>query len=818
MAIATNTLKVCWDLGYKPTVKWWGQFSKLGRDVDELDGSEDIRTLAGSQFLGFSNWRSLKKFTPNQTIEGVYCDFQAPEAGQIIAVKAGLGAGKTHRTINILKEMQRGAFVITPTNVLGKNFVGRATKARLPYLYHLQSEGGRSLLQDPAATFVLCPDSVIHLQPRDFAGRVVFVDEAMQNWVAALQRPTAIARYRSKVIEILSEGLKLAHSVILADGNLTDKSCEWWAAMTPDKQLVKVQHQKSDFEPLTIDFLDTPDAAAILKRIQSAAVSSEPFAIMTDSKKDALAFHERFKDLGGYCLCADTQDEPWVKDFTDDPDGFIHREQPNYLILSPSGGSGFDINIRGYFSNVFQLGRGVTLVDDLSQHLSRIRDPLAKRTIWVPPVGLPTGNPIKETDLDAVGDALKEYLTADALYGLGDREALNERFNEIVNGLKPQAPIIATQTLEEKYLRAYYREALILAGHTVTTLTGKTSDKSAQTAQADTKVLHRIERAKAVHGAPTITDSEAAKLQNKNSLTLAERTLIARWMLINALPGIDESEDWQATDIVRVSNRVSSEARFKFIDDLTENRLIQKARSLWLWNNPDAAKLISRDKWQKILAGTEFKSLKSMELYADTLRACGFEAVLGLDVITSSSAVVKHFIMNCRKQVNRRKLGKTAKALASDGAFAALIEPLGLLLVEAEEHDGRSARIYKIESEIPTSVMVATEAKMTQKIEKISTEKTCATDAENPYSEGVRGATHPSSSPYKERRGVCSNSEDINSTVENPIETPPVSPDWLTPESLQEIRNQWAAAESDDEREMWREVIPADVLEAAISA
>jgi len=40
---------------------------------------------------------------------------------------------------------------------------------------------------------------------------------------------------------------------------------------------------------------------------------------------------------------------------------------------------------------------------------------------------------------------------------------------------------------------------------------------------------------------------------------------------------------------------------------------------------------------------------------------------------------------------------------------------------------------------------------------------------------------------------------------------------WFTPDSLREIREQWAAAETDQEREAWRQVIPIEVLERAIA-
>jgi len=38
---------------------------------------------------------------------------------------------------------------------------------------------------------------------------------------------------------------------------------------------------------------------------------------------------------------------------------------------------------------------------------------------------------------------------------------------------------------------------------------------------------------------------------------------------------------------------------------------------------------------------------------------------------------------------------------------------------------------------------------------------------------------------------------------------------WFTPESLEEIREQWAAAETDQERQVWRQIIPIEALETA---
>lgn len=859
MAIAANTFKICWNLGYKPTVKWWGQYNKPGRDVDELDGSESIRTLAGSQFLSLSNWRSLKKFTPHQTIEGAFCDFPAPQEGQMIAVRAGLGAGKTWRAIEILKNAELSAIVVTPTNTLGRNFVGRALAAGLTETYHFQSamnvetdeesnasdsdasdskpkapKKNKSMFGlDGVKTFTLCPDSIVNLDPKALTNQIVIFDESMQNWVALLQRQTAIKGWRTRTRKVLKEILEVCHSVILLDGGLTDQCCEFWSELAPSKDLVKIQHVKTDFEPFDIKLIESPGDAEFLANVQTIALQNvafrdEPFAILSDSKKDLEAFDRRFAAMGlkGYLLDSSTCSESWAKELIANPDKFIEENRPDYLLISPVASSGFDCSIRDYFKYAFLLSRGVLAIDDLMQHLARIRDPKVKRVVWCPPIGLSGGHPVvNESTIGECQAALVKYITDDATLGVGDLSGFSKRMEEIATQARQQGALIATSNIERKNLRTYLHEALILAGHTVKAGVVTEEDRSACKAQADTKATIKVEKAQVVHAAEELTTIEAEALKSKDSLNAEERAKMSRYRILNDLPGITNSQEWNATDQVAISKRVSCEARFKFVNDLLENNLISKARSWYLWQNPDAAAGISRERWAKILDGGEVKRLKSQELYLDALRTCGFEAVLSLDVITNDDPVLAHFLMNCRKKANRLKLSKTAKSLSDQNrtlALRNLIEQLGLVLTKAEEHDGRSDRIYKIESEIPASVMASIEAKIeakpTQKTEETDEKKTGSADAGNPFTAKDRGATEGHTDPYKNRRPSVAVENDEFIPVENTIETEPDSPDWMSQESLEGIRRQWDESESDEEREAWRQIIPPHVLEAAIAA
>jgi hypothetical protein len=64
---------------------------------------------------------------------------------------------------------------------------------------------------------------------------------------------------------------------------------------------------------------------------------------------------------------------------------------------------------------------------------------------------------------------------------------------------------------------------------------------------------------------------------------------------------------------------------------------------------------------------------------------------------------------------------------------------------------------------------------------------------------------------------ILNTEEPLNKIVYATAEMQPDLERWLSPDSLKEIRQQWASAETEEEREIWRQVIPIAVLERAIA-
>ena len=74
-------------------------------------------------------------------------------------------------------------------------------------------------------------------------------------------------------------------------------------------------------------------------------------------------------------LTSKTVTEGWAKEFLKDPDTYIRKYKPAWIIFSPTAESGIDISIRDYFSDAFCWYVGVIGVDEAVQMSRRVRHP-----------------------------------------------------------------------------------------------------------------------------------------------------------------------------------------------------------------------------------------------------------------------------------------------------------------------------------------------------------------------------------------------------------------------------------------------------------
>lgn len=795
-----------------PLVNWWGQGLKPGKDVDELDGTEQIRTLTPSQFFALKKWYDLKKFTPDRKQTAEYINLEDCKAKNT-ALKAAMGAGKTYAASQLGVARQKadlpGILYISGSRRLNDNAAGEMEDAGLNNIAIMHKLDDRRFLRDKHANIFTCIDSVIHLKPSDFEGRLVIVDEAAYVHKQIAKGKTEIQNRREQTIEILKEGFALCDRVIFLDGTMSDINVEFWKGIA-GSDFESVQFESTNPKRFPIRFLDTKNDDRFFQEVYGAARSGKKIMVASDSRADIEALDERLSGMGlkGYAFHS-RSDEALSSEFFRDVVEFIERRQPEYIVISPSALNGVNADIDEYFGHKFVLWRGVDGlgIDDCLQIAKRLRDVKCPRTVHCAPQGM-GGNNLKDVfDADEIRKAYAAYIEALATYATDEETvfAAKERLDHLVKEqVDRTAELDAIQNIERKNLRPFLLEAMIASGDLVEVI-GDAPEQSKDDRKVHKSIKREIEirEVERVAKASKIDFKKAEELRSKEKLTDEERAELKRFNICDRLPGIEESPEWsnETPTTIDCGSTEDGEAleiqtteKALFVDQLIDGKVIRRADGLFNLLNPEIPREIEREKWLEIMFGDrDLKAAKALPMNVATLVECGLNDVLesgsffthegleplqgaGLErasntflsyinrkpsmplnldensgLICVNSDVVKTFIQNCKKRKYRSRLGISVtneKNILRDA-----LSLIGLKLEFVKKIDG--VRCYWIVMDVPVSIYQAVERKYMNILESMGVDA-IALKAESSVDMAL-----PSRNASKPRSKKAKNSEAI---------------------------------------------------------
>ncbi len=412
------------SFGYDVKFAWWNQISKDDFDIDELGDFSQIKYISLDDFLslGFvdtsikkpkeesiddwawEQWVRNRKFTPDIIMKDEYFQFpKLPNSNAMISVMASLGKGKTQAIIRMILASGNGVHIIGYRNNLLYQTIARAKKDGLN-IYHLNDDDGTDVLADSFAYLALCLDS-IHKIEGYFKGRDIILDESCSVLIHALNGGT-LGDNQAKAIRILSTALKECNRVFLLDGNNSDLYTNFFHSQCPDKKLIKIQNTHGSPKH-NIKIVDAVSDGELKSRNRTPLLEMllDPQAkpwIYCDSKERTKILHQILIEgkKSGYCLNSETAGDDWAKEFLADPDAFILKYKPDYIIISPTAESGIsagddsktaeikrkngDTTITGYFTHKFTFFAGVTGTNSQIQAMFRLRDESIPHYVFCP--------------------------------------------------------------------------------------------------------------------------------------------------------------------------------------------------------------------------------------------------------------------------------------------------------------------------------------------------------------------------------------------------------------------------------------------------
>jgi hypothetical protein len=544
------------------------RFKVLRKSLDQLlEIFPELQTEAGK------DWLKMRKFTPDHTINSQYFDWESDKPGTHLAVKSGLGTGKTHHVHHrFLADDNIGANAFGYRNSLLLQFVERGKN-----WYHLQqdlkqSEDNMLLIADPSSRISACCDSLIYVQGQHFKGKRLILDEIEGSFKHLYQSKTAVSFHRQVCKERMGQAIANSEAVIMLDGNLTDLTVAH-AERISGKKFTKVENLfkgnrgKVDLYTGTLKLgkdEETGETIVTERRINDYSLlhkmmmgDTEPFICGSDSQEKLEAWHEilRLKGRKVFRLDGSNSNTAEAKKFLADPAKYILDNGIEIVLYSPTAESGLSIDLQGYFKNAYYFFFGIVQTNEQMQFLGRPRDPGIHIRVFCQDQGI-DGGKLEQTTTH-VQEAYTDYTLACSRISLSDvsegekqkliaQEAVKlvERSND--PHFQYECHLKAREIFEKNHLRKCFEYALYTAGHQVRAVVGcKVSKEELEAAQEAVQ----IRKSENMFAAQPLTDDQAKDVARKFDASPQEKLEVARHKLVSRLPGI-ESKTFTTSRVV----------------------------------------------------------------------------------------------------------------------------------------------------------------------------------------------------------------------------------------------------------------------------
>jgi hypothetical protein len=464
-----------------------------------------------------------------------------PQEG-LIGVMSAKGTGKTKLIAGLIGESDR-VLSITHRIALGRNLCSRLG---LTYRGDLDKVGGDYLNEEGYTLRIgTCVDGLLGIDPAKFAGGELILDEVTQVVRHLLtsstcaregKRPALLARFRELV--------RNAKRVICADADLDNATLNYLRELRGDNCPLFLLRNEFKSEAYDCRFISSPDRTAIVGELLDAVELlpvGKVLFVATDSKATSKSvdrlIHQRFPEKRVLVLNSETSGGEFEREFMATPDLVLERGDYDIIVCSPSVATGVSIECRGVVEAVYGIFAGVSSNDgDISQSLSRVRESV-QRVVWSAVTG---------SNYSKVSRALSHLEVKYHLQSATNatvqliRSSLREDVAAGVSATDWQADphmglychIAAEQNRSMRSLRDALLTRLQFEGNRVEVV-DLASTPAVKTLLGQSRLEIQLEEAEALAAVETLSYADVTLLEQKETLTPEERLAISKYYLLD---------------------------------------------------------------------------------------------------------------------------------------------------------------------------------------------------------------------------------------------------------------------------------------------
>jgi hypothetical protein len=493
---------------------------------------------------------------------GDACPLPSPDQSRLVALSAPMGAGKTEAIAAVVSPLLAvGVRVVLITH---RQSLGAALADRLGLPWGEDANPESDLRQQGLALCIdsLCPESGLQINPGDWRGCVVVIDEVVAVLGHALNGTgTAIAKRRPAVLETLSELLANASQVIAADAQLSDpvlKALE--AAAGKPALLIGSDHKPAAGRELVVHPSRNSWRGELINRLKArqklwiATTAAKPGS-PNAAQNLALLVLQHWPEARVLVVDADTvaDENHDAAHLAGNPNGIAGRY--DVVIASPAVAAGLSVDkLPGHFAAVMVTAGGTTDPDSIAQAAARVRDN-CPRHLFAPERS--PGDELRMGSGDGKPAALLHHLRQHETAIVAQLVAAGGDLEQGTTG--PWLPLWGELAALHNRQRLAYRATVVALlkreGYVATDADPLAGDRLAagEAATATLKAITTEAQAAAdaaVIAAEPLTEAEAQELRRKRKRSPSEKARLARhriaatWGLgaTDPTPGILEAD------------------------------------------------------------------------------------------------------------------------------------------------------------------------------------------------------------------------------------------------------------------------------------
>lgn len=661
------------------------------------------------------NWNKSREFKALKKVAQTNFEFpkDTPKNNAIIAVKSGLGTGKTAAMLAMIEGKKTGAILIGYRNNLLFQTISRAAQEFI-VISHINEDG---IVDENEEISLSCCINSGHKLSGMFKGRDVYFDE-IESVIKHLVDGGTFTNFEQKrAMNIFQEAVRESNRVFLLDGNLTSETVNFIHQFATDKEVFSVENTQK-IAPHNIYFCDgfvvDDDGKAQLKpRAKSHLIShlsdkeTVPF-IATDSKKFAHELQEYLIRDGkvGIVISADTVHEAYAKEFLQDPNRYIKTHKPGYVIITPSCESGVSITER-YFTAKYSFFCGVLGTSSQHQMMFRLRDNSINHYVYCPISSQIRDNSIPQGYSEKrIKEALLDRINLSALMCISVSDFVETK-NIIMAALERMQPdtwfaysckLWAKDNYEKKHLRECLRASLKDAGHVITeTQWGICEALDGYMKEIKEELFDReAELQYLAVPYESMEECEKIEKENKDGLTPELRRRIEKTKLIlERLPNIDKEECYGVELFqkkLKIRGYISSHQNFSRLQNIAVNW--KKQEEDWFYKTTSEYSFIGNLRYPNYTKIAALHDLKILDLIKEEREFTkdSPELVNLFNIVNNSKELLT------KLNINKRKVTESKKEVME--LFRQLLSFIGIELGKANKKlDSSGIRInhYKID-------------------------------------------------------------------------------------------------------------------------